>query len=72
MRRGNLLNISTTFNKDFILKESLTKKSLYYILMLIESYTKFINSFIEKILSESDILLSSKFIDGRDNSRGDE
>jgi len=40
--------------------------------MLIESYTKFINSFIEKILSESDILLSSKFIDGRDNSRGDE
>jgi hypothetical protein len=40
--------------------------------MLIESYTKFIYSFIEKILSESDILLSSKFIDGRDNSRGDE
>jgi len=40
--------------------------------MLIESYTKFIYSFIEKILSESDILLSSKFIDGRDNSRRDE
>ena len=41
-------------------------------LMLIESYTKFIYSFIEKILSDSDILLSSKFIDGRDNSRRDE